>query len=134
MEHIMSESKPKYCVFGNEYVLFMNGDRAETKAQHSEDEFIFDADSLEECRAAARKWAEEQEAPRVIHYSGGIGSIVYNAADVYENEYDEDGDLLEATSVDAASTLTDELLDRFERAKRSYYAWLDHESDSYEEI
>ena len=102
----MSESKPKYCVFGNEYVLFMNGDREDTKAQHSEDEFIFYGDSFEECRAAAKKWAEGQEAPRVIHYSGGIGSIVYDAADVYENEYDDDGDLLEAPSTRQARSPT----------------------------
>lgn len=130
----MSAQNPKYDVYGNEYLLHMQGDRPETDTVHSESEFIAEGDSLDECRAAARRWADEQGKARVLHDGKSIGSITYHDATVYENQYDDDGEFMSAESVDGASTLTDEMRARFERAKGSYYAWLDYESDGYDEI
>ena len=130
----MSAQNPKYSVYGNEYLIHMNGDRAETEPVHSEDEFIADGDSLDECRAAAKNWADEQGKARVFHDGESIGSIAYHSATVFENHHDEDGEFLFAKSIDKASTLTDEMRERFEMAKGSYYAYLDYESDGYDEI
>lgn len=130
----MSSQNPKYSVYGNEYLLHMVGDRAETEPVHSEDEFVADGDSLDECRAAARSWAYEQGKARVFRDGESIGSIAYHSAMVYKNQYDEDGKLLYAASIDEASTLTEGMRERFERAKGSYYAYLDYLSDYYDEI
>lgn len=130
----MSAQNPKYSVYGNEYLLHMVGDRAETEPVHSEDEFVADGDSLDECRAAARSWSDDQGRAHVFHDGESIGSISYHDATVYENHYDEDGEFLWAESIDGASTLTDRMRERFNRAKDSYYAYLDYESDGYDEI
>lgn len=130
----MSTQNPKYSVYGNEYLLHMVGDRAETEPVHSEDEFVADGDSLDECRAEARSWAEEQGKARVFRDGESIGSIAYHSSAVFENHYDEDGEFLFAKSIDKASTLTDGMRERFEMAKDSYYAYLDYLSDYYDEI
>lgn len=130
----MSTQNPKYSVYGNEYLIYMNGDRLDIKQLHSEDEFVTDGDSLDECRAAARNWADEQGEARVFHDGESIGSIAYHSAMVYKNQYDEGGELLCAASIEEASTLTDGMRERFEMANGSYYAYLDYESDGYDEI
>lgn len=130
----MSADRPRYSVYGNEYALFLSGNRAETRTGHSEDEFICDGDSLEVCLAAARTWVDAQAPVMVIHNGKDVDSIVYHVANVCENEYDDDGELYETAVVDGASTLTKELLNRFEHVKRSFQDWLDYESDTYEEI
>ena len=129
----MSKSEPKYSVYGNEHVLTMNGDRAETETVHSEDDWILDSDNLDECRTAANRWVAEQCPATVTHTESGIGSITYSEAVIYDNRY-KDGEMMEGFSVGGASNLTDELTERFERAKRSYYEWLDYDSDTYDEI
>lgn len=129
----MSADRPRYSVYGNEYVLFLSGNHAETRTGHSEDEFVCDGDSLEACLAAARAWADAQAPVVVVHNDDDVGAIVYHVANVCENEYDDDGELFEAIVVDGASTLTKELLNRFENVKRSFRDWLDW-PDGYDEI
>ena len=129
----MSAQNPKYSVYGNEYVLTMNGDRVETEAVHSEDDWILESDNLDECRAAANRWVAEQGPATVTHAESGIGSITYSEADIHINRY-EDGEVVPVFKVGVSNNLTDELMGRFDKAKRSYYDWLDYESDEYDEI
>lgn len=149
------KNEAKYFAYGNELTRFMNGDRAEDRNEHSESDDLnpFGSgcfDSKGDAIAAALAYLEENR--NAINYQKhGIGSVTHWAIEVYRMAWDEefeewapcdeDGcvssaceDLNDALVlyVDSLDGSTEEAA--WNKAVRSYYAFLDYEEDGYETV
>lgn len=135
----------RYFVEGREELLYMAGDRVETRFEYGEADDLGDYPSKAEALEAARIYIDEH--PPVAHPSKhGIGSVTYFTAEVLlcswddeEGGYspcDEAGNATyEYTCAEFMSNLTNSReYKAFEAAKNDYWAFLDYEQDYYSTI
>ena len=135
----------RYFVTGYEMLLHMNGDREE---HEQEDELVLpDFESEEEALAAARGFIEEHKNV-VNDQRNGIGSVTYWTVEVtrcikgegsWWHPCDANGATVEGYGANAIveyiSTLDGSREERaFQRAKYSYYDFLDYKDDCYSTV
>lgn len=136
----------RYFVTGYEMLLHMEGDREE---HEKEDELVLpDFESEEEALAVAREFIEEHKNVVNDQRNGGIGSVTYWTVEVTRCIEDEDfgwlscdadgatedehGFIPEDATVEYICTLDGSREERaFQRAKYSYYDFLDYEDGCY---
>lgn len=136
----------EYTVVGEEYVLSMQGDRAEDMTKFGDPEECGTYLTLQEAVARAEELAADPDSVKLHDQRRGIGSIehrvYYVSAYVFDEEdgewlpCDENGEQDEWGGADSLyyhDCLDDhpELKEAWQKAVKGYYAYLDYEADGY---
>lgn len=142
----MDKKKIEYAVVAEEYVLSMQGDRAEDVTKLGEPEECGTYLTLQEAVARTEELAADSANVKLHDHRRGIGCIehrvYYVMAQMYDEEEDEwlpcdqNGEQDEwggAESLHYHDTLDDypELKEAWRKAVKGYHAYLDYEADGY---
>lgn len=129
----------RYATYIKEHIRTMAGDREEDVEDNCDADEVYCGPSEEEAVAEAKSRLAEAGV-EVTETRGGIGSITYLVASVVRYQVDdggqvvdedEDGDPIEDVEVFYETSMTDEADAAWEKAKKSYWKFLDYDAEGY---
>lgn len=127
----------KYMITARQYTRQMQGDRDEDSAAPCDDDYIADADSVEEARRIIANLGDDYHDVEVRRTRYGIGSVTRWVFEVARLVPDDDGDGWEdAAPVEVVDVLDErpDIRRAWESCKHDFYAFLDYKAEGYDQV